>query len=160
MSILTWFAKLFKWAKVDAAKIAVAITEGVQTALKSGVVGALADAISAVFPNVKHLPQDVVDELQKWIPKVLAAELALQGLPDNPTEQDILDFENKVMAAFGVHDNKSKLYTTLGAQVYGILKKYSEGTSPTFAQLVLDLEEAYQDYLKDKAEADAGGVTV
>lgn len=155
MSIWTFFAKLFKWVKNDADKIAVAITEGVQTALKSGVVGALADAISAIFPNVKHVPQDVVDELAKQIPRILASELALQGLPDNPTPDQVLAFENAVLEAFGVHDNKSKLYTVLGAQILGILKKYSDGSTPTFASLVTDLEDAYQLYLQDKADIEA-----
>jgi hypothetical protein len=155
MSLWTWLAKIFKSVKTDAAKIAVVITEDVQTLLKTGLAGELAKAISAIFPNVKNLPQEVVDTLQKTIPKILAAELALQGLPDNPTEQDILDFERKVLEAFSVHDSKSKLYTTLGAQVYGILYEYAHGKKLTFANLVVDLEEAYQDYLRDKAEADA-----
>lgn len=156
MTIWQWFAKIFKSVKTDAAKIAVAITEDVQTALKSGVIGALADVISSIFPNVKHLPQDVVTELENIVPKALASELALQGLPDNPTEQDVTDFENKVLTAFNLHDDKSKLYSVLSAQIYGILLKHIGKTGLTFADRLADVEEAYQDYVKDKADIAAG----
>ena len=159
MSLWTWLAKIFHSIKVDGAKIAVAITEDVQTFLKSGVAGALANVISAIFPNVKNLPAEIVEKLQVLIPKILSAELAVQGLPDNPTEQDILDFETRVLAAFGVHDQKSKLYTTLSAQVYDILKQYTGDGKLTFAELVASVEQAYQDYVADKAAVDASDDT-
>lgn len=152
-----WFAKVFKAVKTDGAKIAVAITEGIQGALKSGVVAALADLISGIFPGVKGLPQEIVADLNIWIPKILAAELAIEGLPDSPTEQDILAFENRVLAAFGVHDDKSKLYTVLASQIYGILKKHVDaGEAFTFASLVADVEEAYALYKQDVADQEAG----
>jgi hypothetical protein len=59
------------------------------------------------------------------------------------------------MNAFHVYDNKSKFYTVFGAQVYGILQRTLEETPdvpPTFAEWVMAVEEAYQDYLKDKAQ--------
>lgn len=147
-----WFSKTFKSVKTDGAKVAVAITEDIQTALKSGILKAVADVISTLFPSVHDLPAEIIAELQVVIPKVLAAELAVQGLPDHPTEQDIQDFEAKILQAFGVHDNKSKLYTTLAAQVYGIIKKHVDSGAPfTFASLVRDVEEAYEDYQSDKA---------
>lgn len=148
-----WLAKVFKSVKTDGAKIAVAITEDFQIALQSGIVKALADVISAVFPSVHNLPQQIVADLQILVPKILASELALQGLPDNPTEQDILDFEKRVLDAFNVHDQKSKLYTTLAAQIYGIIEKHASGTPWTFAELVAAVEEAYQDYVADSQQA-------
>lgn len=156
MNIWQWLGKVFSSVKKDAAKIAVAITEDVQSALKSGILGALADTISAIFPNVKHLPQDVVAEISNLAPKVLAAELAVQGLPDNPTEQDVLDFDKKILAAFELHDDKSKLYSVFTAQVYGILLKHVGKTGVTFADKLADVEEAYQDLQKDKAAIAVG----
>lgn len=154
-AIGAWFAKAFKSIKTDGAKIAVAITEGLQTALKSGVVAAIADLIGGIFPNVKNLPAEIVADLEKLLPKILAAELAVEGLPDSPTQQDIADFESRVLAAFGVTDNKSKLYSTLAAQIYGIIQSHVGAGSYTFAELVADVEQAYQDYVADKAEQDA-----
>lgn len=144
-----WFAKAFKTIKTDGAKIAVAITEGLQEALKSGVVAAIADLVSGIFPNVKNLPQEIVTDLEKLIPKILAVELAIQGLPDSPTQQDVLDFEKRVLAAFNVTDDKSKLYSVLASQIYGIIQSHVGAGPYTFAELVNDVEKAYQLYLQD-----------
>jgi len=153
MSIFTkiggWFAKVFKSVKTDGVKIAIAVTEGIKNALNSGIL----NFIAQVIPGHSDIPKEIVAVLNQWIPKLLATELAVQGLPDNPTEQDILDFENRVIAAFGKIDNKSKLYTLLSAQIYGIIRdRLSDGTPYTFAELVVDVEHAYQDYQKDLAD--------
>lgn len=160
MSIFTniwdWVKKVFKHIKTDGDKIAIAITEDIKGALDSGVVGGLAKVVSAVFPSVGNLPAEVVTKLQDLIPKVLASELALQGIPDNATAAQILEFEDKILDAFKVSDQKSKLYSVLAAQIYGILESYSNGTDKTFAELLIKIEQAYQDYLADKAASDAG----
>ena len=146
-----WLGKEFTDFKQNGLKIAVAITEGVQTALKSGIVTAIADVLSSVFPQVKNLPQEIVAELQVLIPKILASELALEGLPDNPTPDDLLKFENAVLAAFNVNSDNSKLWTTLSSQIYARLQAFVGQPSVTFADLVEAVEGAYQDYLNDKA---------
>ena len=161
MSIWKWIKgwrldKVFISIKNDADKVAIAITQAVKDVLNSGVVDFLATIVSTVLPQLHDLPQEIVAKLNKLIPKILAAELALQGLPDNPTDADILKFEQNILEAFGLHDNKSKLYTTLAAQIYGIIKvDLDAGTPLTFAELVKDVDEAYQLYLKDKADAEA-----
>ena len=152
--IEAWIAKEFTDFKSQGAKIAVAITEDIQTALKSGIVGGLADVVSAVFPSVKNIPQEIVAELQLIVPKILAAELALQGLPANPQPADLDAFATNVLASFNVKNNNSKLYTTLAAQVYGILQA---DTTDSFASLVNDVEQAFQDFQQDQADAQAAG---
>jgi hypothetical protein len=152
MSIFTkvgdWFAKVFKEVRTDGIKIAIAVTEGIKTALNSGIAGFLVQ----IIPGNSKIPQAIITELIQWIPKLLAAELALQGLPSNPTAQDILDFENRVIAAFGKVGDKSKLYTVLAAQIYGIIDtQVNAGSAFTFAELVEDVEQAYQDYQQDIA---------
>lgn len=148
-----WLSKEFKSVEVDGDKIAIAITEGIQSALKSGVVTEVADVIEAVFPGVKNLPTEIVAGLNVLIPKILASELALQGLPANATPQDVLDFEQKVLAAFNVVSDKSKLYTTLAAQVYGLLLDYQKIVNPSFADKVNVVENAFKLYVADKAAA-------
>jgi hypothetical protein len=147
-----WFAKTFKNIKTDAAKIAVAITEGLQTALKSGTVAAVADLVSGIFPNVKNLPQEIIADLNAILPKILATELAIEGLPDHPTEKDILNFETMVLDAFKIHDDKSKLWTVLSSQIYGILRRHVGDPQVTFFELAADVEEAFRDYKKDLAD--------
>lgn len=159
MSIFTkigsWLSKAFKTLKTDGAKVAIAITEGLQQGLKSGVLTDIADVISGIFPNVKNLPAEIVADLKIWIPKILGAELAIEGLPDNPTEKDILDFENKVITAFGEKDEHSKLWTVLASQVYAIIQKHIGQPKVTFFELAKDVQEAWLDYQADKA-AQAG----
>lgn len=148
--------KVFLYIKTDGAKFAIGITEGVKTALNSGVLNFVADIVSKTFPQLHDLPQTLVADLNKAIPTILAAELAVQGLPDNPTEADILAFENNILKAFSVTDQKSKLYTILAAQVYGIIKaEVDKGVTITFAQMVIDIEKAYQLYLADVAAQNA-----
>lgn len=157
MSIFTkigsWLSKVFKSVKTDGAKAAVAITEGLQTALTNGTVSTILDIISGVFPSAKNLSDDILKELQVLTPKVLATELAIEGLPDNPTEADLLAFENKVLAAFHVTDDHSKLWTVFASQVYGILRKHAGQDHVTFFELAADVQEAFLDYKKDVADA-------
>lgn len=159
MSIFTkvgaWIAKIFKSIKNEGAHLAVAITEGVKGFLNAGVADALASVVDSIAGT--HLAEDIVTLLKNNINKILAAELAIQGMPDNPTESDILSFENAVIKAFTGLDSagKSKLYSTLAAQVYGILKAHADsGQAFTFAQLVADVEAAWADYQKDLADSE------
>ena len=153
MSIWSWFANLFKSLKHNAAEAAVTITEGVKAFAASPVAGVLTTIAGKVLGS--GIPAEVLKLINDNINKVLAAELAIVGLPDNPTEQDILDFETRVVTAItGVAPEKwSKFITSFAAQVYGIIKAHVDGkTSLTFAQLVADVEHAWQDYQQDLAD--------
>lgn len=154
MSIFTkigaWISKVFNDALRDADQIAIVTTEAVKTALVNGVAGFIAEVLDGLTKS--QVPTEIVTLVQNSIDKILAVELAIQGLPANPTEADILAFEQSVLKAFNVTSDKSKLYTTLAAQIYGIIKTQAEaGSSFTFAQLVSDVESAYADYLTDQA---------
>lgn len=147
----TWFAGAFKTVETDADKIAIAVTEGIKTALVSGVAGFIAEILDGLTKS--QVPTELVTLVQNNIDKLLAVELAIQGLPASPTEADILAFEQEVLKAFSVTSDASKLYTTIAAQVYGIIKTQADsGTKFTFAQLVEDVEEAYRDYQTDIAD--------
>lgn len=155
MSIFTkigaWLKKVFTEGLQDADKIAISVTEGVKTALVDGIAGFIADVLDGLTKS--NIPTEIVTLLQNNISKILAVELAIQGLPANPTQQDILTFEQSVLAAFNVTSDKSKLYTTLAAQIYGIIQAQLGGqTKLTFAQLVVDVEQAYSDYVTDQQQ--------
>lgn len=152
MSIFTWIAKLFRSIKDDAAKVAVAITEGIQTALKAGILTPIADFLDATFKT--EIGEEVITFLNGNITKILAVELAVEGLPDNPTPDDITAFASRVSNAIAGKDltGKSKLWSTLAAQVAGIIEtEVNKKESLTFAVLVDAVETAYQDYLADQA---------
>lgn len=151
--VLAWLGKVFKNVIHSAGPVAVTITEAVKAALTSQATGFLAKLFDDLSGS--HIAEDVLKVATPWITKLLAAELAVTHLPDNPTEDDILDFEQRVLTAFNVYDNKSKLYSVFGAQIYGIVQKTFGDTPekpPTFAEWVKALEEAYQDYMADKAQ--------
>jgi hypothetical protein len=152
-----WFTKLFKTVKDDADKLAIAFTEEVKDFITTPLAGGLAVLIDTTFKT--HLAEEGLAFLKKNIYKILALELGLQALSDDPTEQEILDFENAVIKtvtgldAFG----KSKLWSTFAAQVLGIIKSHEGDASYTYAQLIKDVEEAYQDYLQDLAGSQENG---
>lgn len=153
MSFISSILAPFKWlGKVIAsgikkeAPIAVTITEAIKTILANPVAGFLENMIDAVTGT--GIAVDAANEVNAIIPKILAAELAIEGLPEEPTEADILAFEQRVLAAFDIKSNNSRLYTTLGAQIYGILQAAPD---TKFATLVDDIEKAYADYQADLA---------
>lgn len=152
-----FFDRFFSHIIKDADVVAITVTEAIKSALDTGAAGFVAGLIDSLFRT--HIAEDILIQLKKWIPEILAAELAVQGLPDNPTEQDIIDFENKILAAFSVHDQKSKLYSVLAAQIYTRLKKLSDLPEIKFADAVKAIEDMYQQYLQDKIDAANDGTT-
>lgn len=147
--IWKWLQKVFTSLENDVDKFAISVTEHIKDNLDNGAIGFILDFVDKEFNT--HIAPEVVGLLKNVIPKVLAAELAIQGLPINPTEQDILDFENKVLDAFGLHSQKDKMYTVLASQIYIEIKTLMNKTEGiTFADTVKLIETAYADYLKEK----------
>ena len=146
-----WFRNFQK----GAAKAAVAITEAVKTASEGTLVKTLSNTIDSVFHT--HLATDALELIHATTIKALAVELAIQGLPDNPTEADILAFETAVVKAVSGLDphGQSKLWTTLAAQTFGSIKEALQKDGDlSFADIVLEVEKASKNYLEDKAEID------
>jgi len=154
MSIFTkigaWLGKAFKFIKNDADKVAIAITEAIKTGLDDGILPLLADIIPG------NVPKEVITLLEAWVPKILAIELGLQGLPDNPTVQQVIDFTNSIVQAVAKKSdlNKSQLWTTFAAQVFNLIEaeiNANPNHGLSFAQIVKIVEEAYIDYSTDKS---------
>lgn len=161
-SIFQPFAWLFKKIAAGAKKeapIAVTITEAIKTVLASPELGFLENAFDAVTGT--GIAVAAANEINALIPEVLAAELAIEGLPVNPTPADVSAFEQRVLSAFNVNSDNSRLYTILGAQIYGIINTTVQiGKPVTFAVLVADIEAAYVDYKTDLAANAAAAVPV
>lgn len=160
MSIFTkiwaFIKKIGQWTVSHAAPTVVAVVEELQTLWKSGTIGFIASVLDSLTKS--GVPTAVVNSVGKELPNILAAALAIEGLPTDPTDAQLADFEQRVLAAFGIHDNKSKLYTVVGADLIGIIRRdLIPGQPFTWATLAEDLEEAYQDYLQ--ALADANGTS-
>ena len=153
-AVWAWLVKAWHSIRVSADSVAIAVTEEVKGSLDSGVVGFIANAIDQLTKS--KIADSIVADLKVYIPKVLATELAVQGLPDNPTQAQILTFENAILSAFNLHDNKSKLYTTLAAQIYGRISYAVSSTPGKFSDWVTVVEDCYQDYLGDLPTLDDG----
>lgn len=156
MSFISSILAPFKWlaSKIAAGAkvtvpIAVTITEAIKTILANPVTNFLVNIADVVTGT--NIPTDVANSVNAIIPKILAAELAVEGLPSNPTEADILAFEQRVLSAFNLNSDNSRLYTVLGAQIYQIVDTTVQSGNVTFATLVSDVETAYQDYQADLA---------
>lgn len=154
-----WFKKVFVDHTKSGATVAVAITETIKAILNNPVAGFLENVIDAVTHT--QLAANIAAAVNALIPKILTVELGIEGLPDNPTPDQILAFEQSIMKAFGVTSSTSKLYTTLAAQIYGIIQTTLSTTPGTFANWVSAVEQAYQDYqadLQNTAATDVGTV--
>ena len=147
-SVWAWLKNGFESLETSGVSVAIAITENIKAGLSSNVVGFLSTAFDQLFHT--KVAENVITTLKLEIPKLLAVELAVQGLGVNPTEDDFLAFENRILAAFKVSPDTSKHYTVIAAQIYGILHQLAnKGASLTFADKVAAVEEAFQDMVQD-----------
>lgn len=149
ISVFSWFKKVFVNHTVSAASVAVTVTETIKTLLANPITGFLLNIADAVTGT--QVSTNVAAAINQGIIKVLAVELAIQGLPDNPTADQILAFENQIIGAFNINANNSKLYTVLAAQVYGIVQSNVANGKINFADWVDAVEAAYLDYQTDLA---------
>lgn len=146
-------ADFFSAVKTNGVRIAVGITEGVQAALKSGVVEDVAKIIEGIFPNVKNIPTDLVSQLQILVPKILSAELEVQALPAGATDEQIATFTNDVLTAFNVKADKSKLYSTLAGSLSKLFKAYTgEGSTMTWVEVLNEVEADFQAFKNEQAD--------
>jgi hypothetical protein len=146
--------KAFKSAKDFVDKVAISVTQGIKTAAE----GTIAQTISVIIDEAlnTHLAADALTALKFASMKALAVELAIQGLPDNPTGDDIAEFEFAVFQAITGKSPqaRSKLWTTFAAQFYQLIKDaIGENSTLTFAQIVALIEKAYQQFKEDQAAA-------
>jgi hypothetical protein len=150
-SVGKWLEEAFKDIAQDAAPVAVSIIAELQTLLKSGTTGFIASILDTLLKS--ELPTEIINAIGAALPKLLAAALALEGLDTNPTAEQITTFEQAVLSAFGVSADNSQLYSTVGAQLIEIIRaNTAPGQKFTFAVLVNDLEDAYQDWQSDLAK--------
>lgn len=154
MSLISFITDAWSWFKTkfidhikSAAHVAFVITETVKTLLANPVTSFLVNVADSVTHT--QIPTDIANAINGLIPKILAVELGIEGLPANPTPQDIQNFENNVMSAFNVNSNNSKLYTTLAAQIYGVIQTTINSGQNNFATWVNAVEQIYADYQKD-----------
>jgi uncharacterized protein (DUF2267 family) len=162
MSLITnveqWFEKVFTDVKVDITPIVVKIIEYIKTNETNGVIPAIAAALASVTDN---LSTEVNAAIQAEIPKALAAALAIEGLPANPTPAQVEAFETAIITAIlgKTALQKSEVWTTLAAKIYAIIQTELTQSNNilTFANIVDIVEKSYQDYLASTTAASISG---
>lgn len=154
MSVFTVFIQAWTWLKKNfidhiqsAAPVAIVITETIKTLLANPVASLLENIADTITGT--QLPTNIANQITAIIPKILAVELGIEGLPPNPTPDQILAFEQAVLKAFNVNSNNSKLYTELAAQIYGIIQTAAATGVNNFATWVDAVEQMYAAYQKD-----------
>lgn len=143
MSIFTKFWALITGAahavEFNYAKVVVAVLQEVKVAMKTGVVGFVANTLDELTKS--KIPTEIVDGINKFLPAALSTALAIQAPPATADPATILAWEKTVLDAWNIHDDKSKIYSVVGADLLGIINKKNQ----TFAQRIKDLDKTYQD---------------
>lgn len=145
----SWFKKTFVDHIQSAATVAVTVAETVKSLLASKEASILENVADAVTGT--QVPTAIANDINAAIPKILAVELGIEGLPDNATPEQIAAFEQAILGAFNITNNNSKLYTELAAQTYGIIQAHIDNGTTNFAGWVAAVEAASVDLQNDLA---------
>lgn len=152
-----WLVGEFAVLKGKIAPIVVEAVEAVKTAEASGIVSAIATALS---PITKGLSVEVNDAIIAGIPGALSFALGIEGLPANATPAQILAWEQSVLTAVGGQPLAiaGTWESVFGASLYGIIQTAiasNAGTANagtlTLAQCMSIVEQAFQAYTAAKA---------
>ncbi len=157
--VLQWFGKLVHSFKVSVAPMVVSILEAVQGLEDTGLIPGLAKIIDAATGGKGA--ETINADLKAALPNAIAAFLAVEGLPANPTPQQEKDFEtailNAVVSKKAQQSVPGQVISTLGIQIYDLIKKivadHADGSAVKAAEIVAAVEEAWSDYQADLAAA-------
>lgn len=159
MSIWTWFGGIFHSIKVKIAPVIVSILEVLKGAEESGVADAITSFIDRALNT--HVAEDINAFIKKNVYAAIAAFLGLEGLPDNPTDDQIKAFVSLAVTALAgkvaAESIPGKVYQDFGIQLYDLIKKEVDASklshnAVTANEIAIDIEQAYQDYVAAQAQ--------
>lgn len=157
-----WLVDEFGKLKGIIAPAAVKAVEAIQSAEASGIIDAVAEALS---PVTKGLSVVINDDIKAGIPVALAIGLGIEGLPANATPAQVEAFGQAILKATGNNNLlvKGTWETNVASQIYGLIQTAitsNAGTANagtlTLAQIVPLVEQAFQLITAAKAAAAAG----
>lgn len=140
-----WVGKIFSHVDDKLIDAAVKITEGVKRILDSPI----ADWVTSAIPG------DLDDKIVEWarpeLAKIVASNLLLKNVIDDPTEENMKELAESIRIAFGgkTDDEKGKFFTN----VAGDLGKFfhdQAGTKITFGEAAAEAEILWQELQKLK----------
>lgn len=159
MSIWTWISGIFHDAKVKLAPVVVGILEVLKGGETSGVLPAIAQALSGV---TKGLSVTINNLVMANINNALAAFLALEQLPANPTTAQLEAFGTAVLTAIegkkATQTVTGQVNVDLGAILYTTIANTIgadkvANVKVTAGQIAVDVETAYAQWVASEAAA-------
>ena len=142
-----WLKKEFTLVEKDAAPIAVAVVEGLKTASDTGILDWAGHVVDGLTKS--NVASNIITKVEDKLPAIAAAALALETPPaPTATQEEIVAYEEKIIKGFGMSADKSKVYSTIGADVIRLIRDEAAAEAAgksKFAVAVTDLEAAYQD---------------
>lgn len=155
----TFLVGEFEVLKGEIAPAVVKAITAVQTAEASGVVPAIAAALS---PLTKGLSVTINNYIEANLPKALAIAIGLQGFPDSPTQADITNLGQEILTAWGGPSLAAKgtIPTNLAGQVYNLIQTAIAGNAGTaqagtltLGQIIVLVEKAFEELTADQTAA-------
>ncbi len=161
MSIWTWIKNLGHHIKIDVTHIVVPALQLLQGLEDDGLLPGIAKLLDS---TTGHLSTEINAVLQKAIIAGIAVGLGIEGLPDNPTPQQVLDFSNAAVAALAGKKKlgiKGEAITHLGIQLYNTITGIIDAdklanVKVTYGQIGKALEDTYQQLQQTLADIAAG----
>ena len=145
--------KAFHSIKHFVEKTAVGVTEAVKNATKGQIAQSIAATLDEAFHT--HLASDALALLHNAAVKALALELGIEAVPDAPTADDIAAFEAaayKIIAG-KTQPEKARIWTSYASHLFMVLSDAVTSKTPlTWAQIVILVEEQYQEFKKAQEE--------
>jgi hypothetical protein len=159
MSIWTWIDGIFHGAKIKLAPIVVGILQVLKGGETSGVLPAIAQALSGI---TKGLSVEINTLLTNNINNAIAAFLALEQLPANPTTAQLEAFGTAVLTAIegkkATQTVTGQVNVNLGAILYTAIANTIgadkiANLKVTVGQIAIDVENAYAQWVASEASA-------
>jgi hypothetical protein len=151
IKVWAWLKKEFVSIEHSAAHIAVAVTEAAKEALQNGSMDVLAKVVDLITKS--NIGDEAEAALKLALPKILAVSVAIETHPTSDSaENDVLEWEKKLMDAFNIHWNKSIVFSLIAAQSFGVINSTLKNPGkPTLAAWISAVETIYGKYQADIA---------
>lgn len=150
LRFIEWAHKLLTKAKDGLAKASVFILEDIKPFLDSSVADITAGILDSITKS--ELPEDILNQLRRWVPIFLTAEGLVTSLTPDSTEDEVKAALDKMLSLFKdfTPAQKAEFYTTVVAKIYVLAHGLETGETITFGEAAAIVEEAYEAYVNSK----------
>lgn len=129
----------------DILPAAIAVTEDINNAVKSGTAQEVVSVLIAINPQVGNVAQDILNEAQTLAPKILATELGLQTLESGATAEQAVAWAQSVVNAYAsaTQIQQTKVWSTLATQL-AVLFDNGRTQNKTWADWIGTVDQAFK----------------